>query len=343
MPFIKVEKTTLHQRRIGKNVNTVMMQNFIPTDSICLHTVESYLKTLGTPRNLPPESHLTLVQNARDYLYSEIAQRVPNLAPKILSADLDVDERAKALFMALSHHATDPIFIKILLNYLGTINKEGQNVSACLVTGALLAKIMSKILTDRAKPVTVTTKEVKDSKKDKDKDKKEETKEITPVQTTAVDTSDIKHLQDAVSMLLGEAANKIAIRCGNLTYQESLAIAACIASNNETTIRELIASDLPITADVLDIVQNKTELIKASLLIEKKDYPKLNQNQQKFVESLERWVFDKLEHNCTPTQAYNFLLSIYGMRPDTNKYLINVRDCGTAYSNLLQVVRLMTN
>ena len=309
-----------------------MVQNFLPSDAICLHTVESYLKTLGTPRNLPPEAQLTLVQNARDYLYSEIAQRLPCIAPKILSADMDVDERASALFMALTKHATDPVFIKILMNYLGTINKEGQNFASCLVVGALLARIMSKIVEDRTQKATVTV-----------KDKKDKKEEVKPADVTPPDMSDIKHLQEAVNMLLGEAANKIAVRCGNITYQESLAIAACIATNNEATIRELIASDLPITADVLDIIANKSELMKAALLLEKKDYTKLTTNQQKFVESLERWVFDKLDHNCTSTQAYNFLLSIYGMRPDTNKYLINVRDCGTAYSNLLQVVRLMAN
>ena len=333
--MIKVDKTTLHQRHYGIKCQTVLMiQSFMASDSIVLHTVESYLKTLGTPRNLPPEAQLTLVQNARDYLYSEIAQRVPTLAPKILSADMNLDERASALFMALSKHALDPVFIRILMNYLGTLNKEGQNMSACLVTGALLAKIMGKYIDDHTKQTNVTTKDKKDKK---------EEKTVTPADIKPNDFSEIKHLQEAVNMLLGDAANKIAVRCGNITYQESLAIAACIATNNESTITELIASDLPITADVLDIIQNKTELMKAALLLEKKDFAKLTTNQQKFVESLERWVFDKLEHNCTSTQAYNFLLSIYGLRPDTNKYLINVRDCGTTYSNLLQVVRLMAN
>lgn len=330
MSLIKAEKTTLYQRLYGIKLLNGTMQNFFPSDAICLHTVESYLKSLGTNiHSLPPEAQLSMMQNARDYLYSEIAQRIPNLAPKILAADLAVDERASALFMAISHHAMDPVFIRILMNYLGTINKEGRNQGACLVTGALLVKIMNKFIDDNTKPVTTTTK----------KDKKDE-KEAAP---EAIDVSKIKHLQEAVNMLLGEAANKVAMKSGNITYPEALAIASCIATNNEYTIKELIASDLPVTADVLDIIQNKGELMKAALLLEKKDFTKLTTNQQKFVESLERWVFDKLENNCTSTQAYNFLLSIYGVRPDTNKYLINVRDCGTTYSNLLQVVRLMAN
>ena len=311
------------------------MQQFMPSDAICLNTVESYLKTLGTPRNLPPEAQLSLVQNARDYLYSEIVQRLPNIAPKILSADMDLDERAKALFMAISHHAMDPVFVRILMNYLGTLNRDNQNMGTCLVVGALLARIAEKYVLDHNKVQTNTTKDKKDKKDDKP----------TPetVNPSTVDLTPIKHIQEAVNMLLGDAANKISVRCGNITYPEALGIAASIATNNSHTLEELISSDIPVTADVLDIIQNKTELMKAALLLEKKDYPKLTTNQQKFVESLERWVFDKLEHNCTSTQAYNFLLSIYGMRPDTNKYLINVRDCGTTYSNLLQVVRLMTN
>jgi hypothetical protein len=318
-----------------------MVQNFLQSDVICLHTVDSYLKTINTPRNLPPDVQLSLMQNARDHLYSEIAQRLPMIAPKILAADMDVDERASALFLAISHHAMDPVFIRILMSYLGSINKEGNNQGTCMVIGALLAKIVGKYVSDNSKPTTVTVTTNKD-KKDK-ADKKEEVKEVKEVTPETIDPAPIKHIQDAINILLGEPANRIAMKCGNITYTEALSIAACIATNNEYTIREIIASDLPVTADVFDIINNKGELIKAALLLEKKDFTKLTNNQQKFVDSLERWVFDKLEHNCTSTQAYNFLLSIYGARPDTNKYLINVRDCGTNYSNLLQVVRLMAN
>ena len=305
---------------------------FLPSDAVILNTVESYLRSLGTPRNLSPDVALNVMKSARDYLYSEIAQRVPAVAPKILSADLETNDQAKALYLALSEHAMDPVFIDILMKYLNSINHNNSDQGALLVTGALLAKILSKYIGDQ---VETATKE-----KDKDKKKKDAGEADKNI---SIDVDKVAHLQDAVNALLGECANKVSMKCGNLTYKDALIVAACIATNNETTLTEIIESDLPITADVFDIIANKNEIIKAALLLEKKDFTKLTQNQEKFIESLERWVFDKLEHNATPNQVYNFLLSIYGVRPDTNKYLINVRDCGTANSNLLQVVRLMTN
>lgn len=310
----------------------IQQPTFLESDRVILHTVDSYLRQMGASRNISPDTQLVLMQNARDYLYSEIAQRVPSVAPKILSADLEINDQARALYLALTEHAMDPVFIKILMNYLGSINRNNQSQGACLSTGALLARIMNKYITDNTKPIT------KDGKKDKKDDKKD-----APEAPERIDLSKVQHIQDAINVLLGEVANKIAMKCGNITYVEAMAIAACIATNNETTITGIIESDLPVTADVFDIIQNKNEIMKSALLLEKKDFPKLTQNQQKFVESLERWVFSKLENNCTSNQAYSFLISIYGVRPDTNKYLINIRDCGTTYSNLLQVARLLTN
>lgn len=310
---------------------------FLPSDAIILNTVESYLRSLGTPRTLAPEVQLNLMKSARDYLYSEIAQRVPVVAPKILSADLETNDQAKALFLALSEHAMDPVFIDILIRYLNSINRNNTDQGALLVTGALLTRIMSKYAQDNTEVIT------KETAKDKDKKKKDADESAEVVDKVFKNSDKIAHLQEAVSYLLGECANKVSMKCGNLTYHQALSIAACIATNNEATLTEIINSDLPITADVFDIISNKNEIIKAALLLEKKDFTKLTQNQEKFIESLERWVFDKLEHNATTNQVYNFLLSIYGVKPDTNKYLINVRDCGTANSNLLQVVRLMTN
>lgn len=309
--------------------------NFQQSDVVVLNTVESYLKTLGTPQDLTPEVKLRLYQNARDYLYSEIAQRVPSIAPKILSADLVVDDQASALFKALYNHSMDPVFIKVLMDYLTAINRDGRNQNACFVTGALLVKFVDKYLTDNATPITNTIK-----KEEKKKGDKEEAKETVTCLTP--DMTKIEHLQEAVKILLGDLANRIAVTCGNLTFGDSLAIAAAVALNSKETLEQIIASDLPVTASVLDVIQNKGEIIKGALLLEKKDFIKLSTNQQKFIESLETWVFDKMNSYASPTQVYNFLLSIYGIKPDTNKYLINIRDCGTNYSNLLQVVRVLT-
>lgn len=307
---------------------------FLDSDMIVLNTVESYLKNLGVNTStLTPEAHLTLVQNARDFLYSEIVQRVPNIAPSLLRADLDVDDRAKALYMALSEHVMDPIFVQMLLQYLNTVTRNQRDNRTNMIVGALLTKICSKYILDHTH--TVPKKDKKDDKKD---DKKYELE--TP---TKNDLDKIVHLQEAIKVLLGPVADIIATRCGNLNFTEALAIAACIATNDSHTITEIIASDLPVTADIFNILVNPSEIIKAALLLEKKDYTKLTENQEKFIESLKRWVFTKLDKEATQQQAYSFLLSVYGPRPDTNKYIVNIKDCGTSYSNLLTVAKFMTN
>lgn len=305
-----------------------MMNDFLDSDRIVLHTVDSYLRSLGTPMaNLTPESHLALVQSARDYLYSNIVQRVPAIAEKILESDLDMDDKARALYLALSEHAMDPVFINILMQYLETIKEP----KAKLVTGALLVKIVSKYINDHTKVITT-----KDSKDKKDK-KGEETQQVD---NNSMEK--INHLQDAISQLLGGVANMITSRTPNITYPEALAVAAAIATNDANTIKEIIASKLPITADIFNILADPTNLIKASLLLEKKDYPKLDENQQEFINSLQRWTFKHLD-SIQSIQAYNFLLSVYGPKPDTNKYIVNIKDCGTNYTNLIQAVKYLAN
>jgi len=306
---------------------------FMDSDRIVLHTVDSYLKSMGAnAANMAPESRLALIQSARDYLYSEIAQRIPNIAANILHADLDVDDKARALFMALSDHCKDPIFVKILMQYLGSFPANQTTQKTNLVVGALLAKILTKYIEDNTTPVTNSTK--------KEKDKKEEAK--TESQANTVNPDIVAHIQDAVSNLLGGVADAVSTRCGNITYVEALAIAACLATNDASTVKEIINSDLPITADIFTIIADPTNIIKGSLLLEKKDYLKLTPNQTKFVESLQRYVFDMLDKKATAQQALRFLISIYGVQPDTNKYLINIKDCGTQYSNLLQVTKMMS-
>ena len=304
---------------------------FLDSDMIVLNTIESYLRNLGVnTSNIPPEAHLTLVQNARDYLYSEIVQRVPAIATKLLHADLDIDDRAKALYLAITDHVMDPIFVQMLLQYLGTVNRNQKNNRTSMVVGALLAKILSKYIEDHTKAPT----------NKKEKDKKEEAAATSPSKS---DLEKVAHIQEAVKALLGPVADIIATRCGNLNFTEALAIAACISTNDETTITEIIASNLPITADIFNILVDPSEIIRAALLLEKKDYTKLTENQEKFIESLRRWVLNKLDKEATQQQAYAFLLSVYGPRPDTNKYLVNIKDCGTSYPNLLTVAKFMTN
>ena len=174
----------------------------------------------------------------------------------------------------------------------------------------------------------------------KDKNKKSETSDASDFSN--LDVEKIAHLQDAVSHLLGPIANIITAKTPNITYTEALAVAAAIATNDQTTLKEIIASELPITADILNIVENPRDLIRAALLLEKKDFTQVTENQQAFIDSLQRWVFKKL-NDIPSNQAYSFLLWVYGAKPDTNKYLINVKDCGTSNTNLLTAAKFLTN
>lgn len=297
------------------------------SDMIILNSVESYLKSLGTPVGQRPEEKLVITQHARDILYSDIVQRVPRVASYLLTADMETDTFAQGLFKALSNHALDPVFIDILMQYLGKFNNAEENG----VVGAFLVKVMDRHISDKKRTTTTST---KSSKKG---DKVEE----TSVENN--DMSEIKHIHSAINHLLGDMANIISTRCGNLTHNEALAIAACIAMNNKDTISEVIASDLPITAQLFDIVSDPSNLIKSTLLIEKEAFTKLTQNQTAFIDSLKRWVYDKL--NIIPMQTcYQFLVATYGsVKPDTGKYLIQIKDCGKQYNNLLEVAKQLVN
>lgn len=303
----------------------MVINQITDTDEIILNSVESYLKKIGTPVGQNGQEQLYIMEQARDYLYSDIAQRVPRVAAYILSADMENDKYAKGLFLALSKHALDPVFIDILMQYLTKINSPEENG----VTGALLVKIMNKYIDQNWKEPTKPKKGEKGSE----------------AETSKNDTSlrAIEHIQKAVNQLLGQMSSIIRTRCGNITQSEASAIAACIAMNNKQTITEIINSDLPITAQIFDVLSDPSVLIKSALLIEKTEFPKLSTNQSAFVESLKRWVYDKL--NVIPTQtSYQFLVATYGSRtPDVSKYLIQIKDCGTQYSNLLIVAKQLVN
>ena len=110
-----------------------------------------------------------------------------------------------------------------------------------------------------------------------------------------------------------------------------------------STIKEIIASDFPITANVFDCVKDPSNLIRSSLLLDKSELPKLSTNQNAFVESLKRWVYDKL--NILQTQViYQFLVATYGtQKPDVTTKVINPKDCGPQYANLFTVAKQMIN
>lgn len=295
------------------------------SDMIVMQSVDSYLKTLNTPISQNPQERLIIFQKARDYLYSDIVQRVPRVSAYILSADMETDTTAQGLFVGLYNHSLTPEFVDILMQYLSRNNNPEENG----VVGALLVKIMNKYIEKNWKDP------VKPKKGEKGSEKEE---------TVNNDMSAIKHIQDAVNHLLGNLASIICSRCGNLTHTESLAIAAAISMNNKDTIREIINSDLPVTADIFGVIDDPTNIIRSALLIEKTEFAKTTANQSAFIESLKRWIYRMLNVLATLT-SYQFLVATYGsIKPDVSKYLIQIKDCSREqYPNLHEVAKQIVN
>ena len=300
---------------------------------------ESYAMKNGVLANgMSEQEKVYVMTNWRDDLYSRIVEKVPYLARFIFSSDIDENDDAKGVLFALTKHCVDPVFVSALMQRLAVSNIGSDNV----VVGALLTKIMSRLIDER-KAVSTTAKEVEVKKDDKDKDVKDKSKKAPAPAETAPDISDLGHIQEAITSLLDNIANMVTMKCGNLSSVESLCVAACLAMNNMMTIKELVASDLPITAQILDIVPDSSNLLSAALNIDKTYFNKLSTNQAAFIESLKRWVYEKLNRLDT-NQIRAFLTASYGTAsPDVSTKLIQVKDCGTAYGNLLFTAKIMFN
>ena len=67
----------------------------VDSDAICLHSVESYLASIGSPKTNSPQEKIIIMQNARDMLYSDIVRRFPRIAAYILAADMSIDNHAQ--------------------------------------------------------------------------------------------------------------------------------------------------------------------------------------------------------------------------------------------------------
>ena len=311
-----------------------MYAQITDSDKVILHSLDSYLRAIQMPTNLSPDQLLIFKEQARWQLYSDIAQRVPRVVSYIMSENLETNQTALGLYKSLYHHCLDPKFVDIVMQQLLKTNNANDNA----IVGAFMAKIVSKYLDQKEA-------EMAKAKAD-EKPKKGEKPTHEPKEQVNMDGSEVAHLYDAVKKLLGSMANAVSIRCGNLDEGDALSIAACIAMNSQCSITEIINSNMSVTADVFDILENPSEVIRGALLLKKSDFTKLTTEQDAFIQSLKRWVYRRL--NQLNTQViYQFLVSAYGtMRLDkdqANKYLIFLKDCGTNYSNLLIVAKQIIN
>ena len=162
-----------------------------------------------------------------------------------------------------------------------------------------------------------------------------------------MDAAEVRHIQGAVENLLGGMADLIVTTCGNMQHEEALAVAACLAMNNDQTIIELVNSNVPIKASIFDqILANPGGIIQGALLLKKADLPtKLSPVQTEFLNSLKEWLYDMLDKKPEGSlQLYNYLVAVYGsVKPDLSPYYIQLKDCGTRFTNLIQVAKQISN
>jgi len=293
-----------------------------PGDVNFLTSLETYLKNeIRISSAATPQERLTLTEQARASLYSYDVQCLPRVSDKILTSDMESDQEARALWRAFSNHVMDPFFISIMMQFLGTRNDPTLNGQI----GALLSKVVENHISANWK---------------RDEKKKDKGEEKLPT------FDEIKHIQAAIEELLGPTANAIQVRCGNLTHPEALFIAACVAMNSQKTLKEILSSDLPITADVFGNLVDPDPIIRGSLTLLKADIPtKPTTNQAAFLESLKRWIYTMLDKIPGGTNVcYQYLVGVYGsVTPDVSPYYIQIKDCGTMYANLLTVAKQIVN
>jgi hypothetical protein len=148
----------------------------------------------------------------------------------------------------------------------------------------------------------------------------------------------INRINSKLGILLSNLVDKVNINCPGLTEREALSVAAALAMQNQYTIPQLIQSNLPITASLLDIIRTGRNneafsvVIASAFLLEKKDYPKLTENQEKFIDSLSQYVY-KLVNEKSETEIFSFLTCVYdtmdGRNVKLENYIIDPRACGT--------------
>jgi hypothetical protein len=310
--------------------HTVMLD---PGDHILTENVESLMakQQVGYPGGITPQQYAYAEEVTRQNFYLDAVPRIPRVIQYIFESDLDTDKTAAGLEYGIKNLLVyDPNFLVSLMTYLAqpTINPNG-----IAAVGAFMVKIMTEYA-DKLK-------EAADTKKDKDKTEKVEKDE---------EAEGIERISKNVGTLLRNVVEIVDINCPGLTETEKLATAAAIAMQNHQTLGILLQNNLPVTANLLDIIRNSGNnkgmnlVIASAFLLEKKDFPKLTENQEKFIDSLSTYVF-KLINEKGPTEICALFGWIYGSydcrNVDLEKYIIDPRACGTQYSRLHATIKTM--
>lgn len=302
-----------------------------PGDSILTENVESLMakQQVGYPGGITPQQYAYAEEVTRQNFYLEAVPRVPRVIQYIFEADLDTDKMAEGLDYGIRNLLVyDQNFLVSLMTYLAQPNINPGGIAA---VGAFMVKIMNEYLEKQ--------KEKADSKGKKDKTEEKD-----------AEAEGIERLSQQVGTLLRNIVEAVDISCPGLTDHEKLATAAAIAMQNDQTIGILLQNDLPVTANLLDIIRNSGNnkamnlVIASAFLLEKKDFPKLSENQDKFMDSLSTYMF-RLVNEKGPTEICALFGWIYGSYDckniDLEKYLIDPRACGAQYKRLHDTARSM--
>lgn len=303
-----------------------------PGDHILTENVESLMakQQVGYPGGITPQQYAYAEEVTRQNFYLDAVPRVPRVVQYIFESDLETDKMAAGLEFGIKNLLVyDPNFLVSLMTYLAqpTINPNG-----IAAVGAFMVKIMTEYA-DRLKEEM----EKKKGKEDEADVKNEE-------------AEGIERLSKNVGTLLRNVVEIVDINCPGLNDMEKLATAAAIAMQNHQTLGILLQNDLPVTANLLDIIRNSGNnkgmnlVIASAFLLEKKDFPKLTDNQEKFIDSLSTYVF-KLINEKGPSEICALFGWIYGTydcrNVDLEKYVIDPRACGTQYSRLHATIKSM--
>lgn len=303
-----------------------------PGDHILTENVESLMakQQVGYPGGITPQQYAYAEEVTRQNFYLDAVPRVPRVVQYIFESDLETDKMAAGLEFGIKNLLVyDPNFLVSLMTYLAqpTINPNG-----IAAVGAFMVKIMTEYA-DRLKEEV----EKKKGKEDEADVKNEE-------------AEGIERLSKNVGTLLRNVVEIVDINCPGLNDMEKLATAAAIAMQNHQTLGILLQNDLPVTANLLDIIRNSGNnkgmnlVIASAFLLEKKDFPKLTDNQEKFIDSLSTYVF-KLINEKGPSEICALFGWIYGTydcrNVDLEKYVIDPRACGTQYSRLHATIKSM--
>ena len=309
-----------------------------PEDTILMENVESLMakQQVGYPGGITPQQYAYAEEVTRQNFYLKAIPRVPRVVQYIFEADLDTDQKAAGLEYGLKNLLIyDANFLISLMTYLAQPNMNPNGIAA-------VGAFMVKIINEYAEKTNGDDNKKTDEKGEKEKDTKDKDKDA--------EAEGIERISKNVGTLLRNVVEIVDINCPGLSDSEKLATAAAIAMQNEQTIGILLQNNLPVTANLLDIIRNSGNnkgmnlVIASAFLLEKKDFPKLTENQEKFIDSLSTYVF-KLVNEKGPTEINALFTWIYGSMDcrniDLEKYIIDPRACGTQYSRLHATAKSM--